>query len=144
VNFNGEKRTNQTHQLKSGPDGQLAHKGAGKEAKLSYTGNLLVENRNGLIMSMALPPLRPRFCATCGVMHMFRHSRTNSWCQNLYRRPRSPAQSPESAVAMAIAAKRSAVPVASHTRLDVTERCDMWVIGSARRKGSASKNALAG
>jgi len=28
----------------------LARKGAGKEAKLSYSGNLLVENRNGLIV----------------------------------------------------------------------------------------------
>ena len=27
---------------------------------------------------MALPPLRPRFCATCGVTPMFRHSRTKS------------------------------------------------------------------
>jgi IS5 family transposase len=28
----------------------MARKGAGKEAKLSYSGNLLVENRNGLIV----------------------------------------------------------------------------------------------
>src|SRR5260370_600547 len=27
---------------------------------------------------MALPPLRPVFCATCGVTLMFRHSRTKS------------------------------------------------------------------
>jgi hypothetical protein len=29
----------------------LARKGSGKEAKLSYTGNLLVENRNGLVVT---------------------------------------------------------------------------------------------
>src|SRR5260370_39831759 len=29
-------------------------------------------------LSIALPPLRARFCATCGVTQMFRHSRTNS------------------------------------------------------------------
>jgi hypothetical protein len=29
----------------------LARKGKGKEAKLSYNGNLLVENRNGLIVN---------------------------------------------------------------------------------------------
>jgi len=29
----------------------MARKGAGKEAKLSYSGNLLVENRNGLIVA---------------------------------------------------------------------------------------------
>ena len=51
VNFHGEKRSNQTHESKSDPDALLARKGAGKEAKLSYSGNLLVENRNGLIVS---------------------------------------------------------------------------------------------
>src|SRR5208283_1182555 len=51
VNFRGEKRSNQTHESKTDPDALLARKGAGKEAKLSYSGNLLVENRNGLIMS---------------------------------------------------------------------------------------------
>jgi hypothetical protein len=33
---------------------KLARKGAGKEAKLSYSGNLLVENRNGLIVDAEL------------------------------------------------------------------------------------------
>jgi transposase len=51
VNFHGEKRSNQTHESKTDPDSKLARKGPGKEAKLSYSGNLLVENRNGLIMS---------------------------------------------------------------------------------------------
>src|SRR5215813_5525408 len=50
VNFRGEKRSNETHESKSDPDAQLARKGPGKEAKLSYSGNLLVENRNGLIV----------------------------------------------------------------------------------------------
>jgi len=51
VNFRGEERSNQTHESKTDPDALLARKGAGKEAKLSYSGNLLVENRNGLIVS---------------------------------------------------------------------------------------------
>src|SRR5262247_103471 len=42
VNFHGEKRSNQTHESKSDPEAQLARKGLGKEAKLSYSGNLLV------------------------------------------------------------------------------------------------------
>jgi transposase len=42
VNFRGEKRSNQTHESKTDPDALLARKGAGKEAKLSYSGNLLV------------------------------------------------------------------------------------------------------
>ena len=46
-----EERSNQTHESKTDPDALLARKGAGKEAKLSYSGNLLVENRNGLIVS---------------------------------------------------------------------------------------------
>jgi len=50
VDFHGEKRSNQTHESKSDPEAQLARKGAGKEAKLSYSGNLLVENRNGWIV----------------------------------------------------------------------------------------------
>src|SRR5499433_4078996 len=50
VNFRGEKRSNQTHESKSDPDALLARKGGGKESKLSYSGNLLVENRNGLIV----------------------------------------------------------------------------------------------
>jgi transposase len=51
VNFRREKRSNQTHESNSDPDALLARKGPGKEAKLSYIGNLLVENRNGLIIS---------------------------------------------------------------------------------------------
>src|SRR6202165_1540461 len=51
VNFRGEERSNQTHESKTDPNALLARKGAGKEAKLSYSGNLLVENRNGLIVS---------------------------------------------------------------------------------------------
>jgi transposase len=50
VNFHGEKRSNQTHESKTDPEAKLARKGEGKEAKLSYSGNLLVENRNGLIV----------------------------------------------------------------------------------------------
>src|SRR5262250_1244961 len=47
VDFHGERRSNQTHESKTDPDAKLARKGKGKEAKLSYNGNLLVENRNG-------------------------------------------------------------------------------------------------
>ena len=50
VNFRGEKRSNQTHESKTDAEALLARKGPGKESKLSYCGNLLVENRNGLII----------------------------------------------------------------------------------------------
>jgi transposase len=54
VDFHGEKRSNQTHESTTDPDALLARKGNGKEAKLSYNGNLLVENRNGLILTTEL------------------------------------------------------------------------------------------
>jgi len=51
VNFHGERRSNQTHESTTDPDARLARKGNGKEAKLSFNGNLVVENRNGLIVA---------------------------------------------------------------------------------------------
>ena len=51
VDFHGEQRSNDTHESTTDPEAQLARKGPGKESKLSYCGNLLVENRNGLIVS---------------------------------------------------------------------------------------------
>ena len=51
VNFRGERRSNRTHESKTDPEAQLARKSDGKESKLSYSGNLLVENRNGLIVN---------------------------------------------------------------------------------------------
>jgi transposase len=56
VNFRGEKRSNQTHQSSTDGDALLARKGNGKEAKLSYNGNLLTENRNGLIVNTKVFP----------------------------------------------------------------------------------------
>ena len=50
MNFRGEQRSNETHESKTDPEALLARKGEGKESKLSYSGNLLVENRNGLIV----------------------------------------------------------------------------------------------
>ena len=50
VDFHGETRTNATHASTTDPDAKLARKGAGKEAKLSYTGHVLMENRNGLVV----------------------------------------------------------------------------------------------
>ena len=51
VDFHGERRSNETHESTTDPDALLARKGGGKEAKLSYNGNLLTENRNGLIVT---------------------------------------------------------------------------------------------
>jgi transposase len=54
VSFHGEKRSNDTHESSTDPDARLARKGRGKEAKLSYCGNLLIENGNGLIANTEL------------------------------------------------------------------------------------------
>jgi transposase len=51
VDFHGERRSNDTHQSTTDPDARLARKGAGKEAKLSYAGHVLMENRNGLAVN---------------------------------------------------------------------------------------------
>jgi transposase len=54
VNFHGESRSNDTHESTTDPDAKLARKGTGREAKLSYCGNLLIENGNGLIANTEL------------------------------------------------------------------------------------------
>jgi transposase len=51
VDFHGELRRNATHQSTTDPEARLARKGAGKEAKLSYTGHVLMENRNSLAVN---------------------------------------------------------------------------------------------
>ena len=56
VDFHGEKRSNETHESTTDPDALLARKGSGKEAKLSYNGNLLTENRNGFIICAEVFP----------------------------------------------------------------------------------------
>jgi transposase len=51
VDFHGERRGNDTHQSTTDPQARLARKGLGKEAKLSYAGHVLMENRNGLAVN---------------------------------------------------------------------------------------------
>jgi transposase len=54
VNFHGEKRRNDTHESTTDPESKLARKGKGKEAKLSYSGHVLMENRNGLCVDLRI------------------------------------------------------------------------------------------
>jgi len=58
VDFHGERCGNLTHQSTTDPEARLARKGAGKEAKLSYAGHMLMENRNGILAQGA--PARSR------------------------------------------------------------------------------------
>jgi hypothetical protein len=60
VDFHGEERSHQTHQSTTDPEALLARKGAGKEAKLSYSGHVLMENRNGLVADVEVRPAHGR------------------------------------------------------------------------------------
>lgn len=50
ADFRGEKRSNETHASLTDPDARLRRKG-GDGAKLVYSGNLMTENRNGLVVA---------------------------------------------------------------------------------------------
>lgn len=52
--FKGERRRNHTHASRTDPEARLFRKGDGQEAKLSYIGNVLVENRCGLAVAGTL------------------------------------------------------------------------------------------
>jgi transposase len=54
VNFHGESRRNDTHQSTTDPDALLARKGHGREAKLSYAGHVLLDNRHGLVANVCV------------------------------------------------------------------------------------------
>ena len=54
VDFHGEQRSNDTHQSTTDPEARLAKKGHGKEAKLCFTGHVLMQNRDGLVVDVTL------------------------------------------------------------------------------------------
>jgi transposase len=50
--FRGQKRSNDTHASTTDPDAKMFRKGRGHEAKLRYCGNVLMENRSGLLVDV--------------------------------------------------------------------------------------------
>lgn len=54
VDFRGEKRSNQTHESTTDKEARLMRKGPGKEARLSFSGHALMENRNGLCIDLKI------------------------------------------------------------------------------------------
>ncbi len=54
VDFRGQKRSNATHASTTDPDALLYRKGPGMEARLSYMGHGLMENRSGLLVDVRL------------------------------------------------------------------------------------------
>jgi len=53
-NFRGEERSNDTHRSTTDPEARLIRKGKGREARLAYCGNVLMEHRNGLVLDVDL------------------------------------------------------------------------------------------
>lgn len=54
VDFRGRKWSNATHTSKTDPEAQLYRKGKGKEAKLSFMGHAMIENRHGLVVEAGM------------------------------------------------------------------------------------------
>jgi len=54
VDFKGQKRKNDTHASTTDPQARLYRKGNGQTAKMSYLGNVLMENRHGLVVDTRL------------------------------------------------------------------------------------------
>lgn len=54
VDFRGQKRSNATHRSPTDPEARLYRKGDGQPAVLCHSGHALMENRNGLILQVAV------------------------------------------------------------------------------------------
>jgi IS5 family transposase len=52
--FRGSKRRNDTHRSTTDPQAKLYRKGNGQEAKLSYLGHVVIDNRHGLAVDATL------------------------------------------------------------------------------------------
>jgi transposase len=54
VSFHGQRRSNDTHQSTTDPEARMARKSNATAAKLCYTGHLLMEHRNALLVDIEL------------------------------------------------------------------------------------------
>ncbi len=72
-NFHGESRKNDTHASKTDPDAKLYRRAANREARLSYLGHLVIENRHGLIVDAMASTADGR--AECEVATVLLHDR---------------------------------------------------------------------
>lgn len=52
--FRGQQRSNETHASTTDPEARLARKGNGQEAKLSFSGHAMMENKNGLLVDVRI------------------------------------------------------------------------------------------
>jgi len=51
IDFHGEKRRNATHESTTDPEARLYRKSSGKEAKLSFMGHVVIDNRHALVVA---------------------------------------------------------------------------------------------
>ena len=56
VDFHGEPRSNATHQSTTDAEARLMRKGRGKEARLAFSGHVLMEHRHGLCVDLCIEP----------------------------------------------------------------------------------------
>ncbi len=54
VSFRGERRSNATHRSLTDPEARLMRKAAGQAAKLAHGAHVLMENRHGLVIDVAV------------------------------------------------------------------------------------------
>ena len=76
--FTASRRSNQTHASSTDPDARLYKKSAGQEAKLSYLGHTLVENRNGLIAAAMTTQADGRAERDAALLMLYELSRNRS------------------------------------------------------------------
>lgn len=83
--FRGEPRTNDTHQSKTDPDARLYKKSQGQEAKLSYLGHVLMENRHGFIVDAMVTQADGKAERDAALLMLYR-----KWRQHRRWGPRKP------------------------------------------------------
>ena len=59
-NFHGEKRSNETHESRTDPQARMYRKSHAHPAKLYHSGQVLMENRNGLVAAACVVPATGR------------------------------------------------------------------------------------
>lgn len=69
VDFRGERRTNATHESRTDPECRLFKKSAGSSSKLCFTGNVMMENKAGLLVAVNIHPGGNR-CERDGAIQM--------------------------------------------------------------------------
>jgi len=73
VDFRGTPRRNETHVSTTDPEARLFTKGVHQTAKLCYSGNVLMENRHGLVVDVLVAPADGRAERVTALRMLQRH-----------------------------------------------------------------------